>query len=159
MWCVSVGLCFDTWSHTLKLLYGDWSEFHSENLPPSLNTNMWDEDAFPPSQQQQHSSMSNTDKRGECKQEQCNSRWPTPKQPCRCLCIVKLLEVGSLSVHLSVYIPGVCPHGNSDQSESRSGSFIFWGFCLYFYFITWLSQWVKCSCIFGSSSTDADQNK
>ncbi len=41
--------------------------------------------------------------------------------PRSCLFIIKLLVVGVLSAHLSVYVTGVCPHGNSDQRESSSG--------------------------------------
>ncbi len=63
------------------------------------------------------------DKCGECKQ--CNIRWPTPElTPSSSLFIVKLLVVDALSAHLSVYITRVCQHGNSDQSESSSGSMI-----------------------------------
>ncbi len=100
--------------------------------------------------------------------KQCNIRRPTPKSTpvasplwnyswwvCRLL--------------VSVYIPGMCQHDNSDQSESSSRSMILlphqthlaseWSF---FYFVTLLSHWMKRSWTLvqlSISSNDSDQSK
>ncbi len=76
----------------------------------------------------------------------------TKINPCSCLCVVKSLVVGALSARLSVYIPRVCPHGNSDQSKNSSGSMLlllpqthFTSDCSFFmFFIILFSQYSAC---------------